>query len=323
MAFTKNAIVFIIFILFLIGCKSRDKSSSSHQIKMNNSNKSENIYSESLKNRIAELETQRDSLEKINIEATKRNLLLQKKNDFIIHITNRLNNIKDRLKLINDNSIVILKNSNDYESQRYLSKSSDELENYLINIENYFSQAHENVNTITNQISESDSELNNLVNELKESTVTIIELNNIIYNISEELTQKKELISLLQQRILSNERKIEDLINELNTAFYIADTRDNLIDNGIIHEVGNSFLGIGGKEVIVPGLSFLDNNFKKIDIRTNEFLRFNSHILELIPDRTEASRKIVNSNNKNYSLLHILDKNIFWQFKALVVVLEK
>ncbi len=156
--------------------------------------------------------------------------------------------------------------------------------------------------------------LNEMVAALKqqlaerEQTIAVLETN--LRSLEGEIVEKSRLIVQRDSVIQSKE-------TELNTVYYIAGTRSELEELGIIDEEGGFLWGLlGSTPVLSSGMD--ETLFNRFDISADRFIAIDGEIEELVPKRNEEY--YMSTSAEEHSTLQILDTDKFWQERFLVII---
>jgi hypothetical protein len=156
-------------------------------------------------------------------------------------------------------------------------------------------------------------------------------LNEMVGNLKTELAAREERIALLEANLkgLENDIVVKTLLiadrdsvissreEELSTVYYIAGTRSELEELGVLDEEGGFLWGLlGATPVLASGLD--ESLFNRLDVRDEWVITVDGEIEELIPKRNQEY--YLSSTQEQGSSLEILDGKKFWQDRYLVII---
>ena len=111
---------------------------------------------------------------------------------------------------------------------------------------------------------------------------------------------------------------IDSQVHLINKAYYIAGTRDELEEKGIIKDEGG-FLGIGSTTVFVNGAD--TDLFTPLDVASESVITIDGEVDELVPER-DVTYYALNAVGEEVTDLSITDPESFWQERYLVIITE-
>ncbi len=138
----------------------------------------------------------------------------------------------------------------------------------------------------------------------------------------QSIAQLQAQVQGLQANVAENVRTIagkDSVIDSqrktMNTAFYVVGTKDELKKKGIITDEGGFLWGLLGSTTVLTD-SIDQSQFEPIDQTTNQSIRVNGKIDEILPNRTAGTF----ATEQNGTALTILSPDKFWRQKYLVIV---
>ena len=157
-------------------------------------------------------------------------------------------------------------------------------------------------------------------------------LNEMVDNLKVQLAEREEKITMLEANlrglendlvakskvIIERDSVIASREEELNTVYYIAGTRSELEEKGILSEEGGFLWGLlGSTPVVANGVD--ESLFNRLDVRDEWVITVDGEIEELVPKRNEQYY-MSTSTQDEHSNLEILDGERFWQERYLVII---
>lgn len=192
----------------------------------------------------------------------------------------------------------------------------------------------DNINTIGVTLKENQKRISNLQLRAKKLGADIAGLNTVIENLKVTIAEREQSIAMLEARVKGLENTVaektqaitdrEVIIDQqqkiLQTAYFIAGTRDELKQKGIIADEGGFLWGlVGSTTVLASGID--QSVFTPIDITKDQTFQVEGEIDEIIPAR-KGTFFATARNHDNKSELTVKDPTRFWQDRYLVVVLN-
>jgi len=121
-------------------------------------------------------------------------------------------------------------------------------------------------------------------------------------------------------QIAEKETQLSEQKRKMNTVFYIAGTRTELQEKGIIDEEGGFLWGLlGSTTVMSPAASA--SEFTALDKTKDNTIHVNGEIDEILP-RRQTDLFAMTTAEEAGSDLKILEPDKFWREQYLVVVLD-
>jgi peptidoglycan hydrolase CwlO-like protein len=195
-------------------------------------------------------------------------------------------------------------------------------------------QLLDNITDIGTALKENRKRIANLQARLKENQGEIASLQSLIENLKSSLLEREQSIAQLQARVqglevtllektatlAEKETQLENQNRRMNTVYYVAATREELEEKGIIKEEGGFLWGLlGSTTVMESGVSAAD--FTPLDRTKEQTLQISGKIAEILPHRNQ-DLFAMSEVGENGSELKILRPEKFWQDNYLVVVLD-
>ena len=156
-----------------------------------------------------------------------------------------------------------------------------------------------------------DETINNLKKMLEERSVTIAMLESKVSGLEGDIVQKTREIAV-------RDSIIDSQVHTINKAYYIAGTRDELEEKGIIKDEGG-FLWFGSTTVLVSGLD--PEAFTPLDVANESVITIDGHVDEIVPQR-DINFYALNAIGEDVTDLSITNPESFWQDRYLVIITE-
>jgi hypothetical protein len=155
--------------------------------------------------------------------------------------------------------------------------------------------------------------IDKLKTSLQEREESIAQLTGRVNGLEQTVADQVKLVS-------EKERVIDDQKRTINKVFYVAGTRRELKDKGIITNEGGFLWGLLGSTTTLA--SDLDTNeFIPLDRNADQTIHLAGKIDEILPHR-KATTYAADATGETSSDLKILEPSKFWQGNYLVVVLD-
>ncbi|HTR81293.1 MAG TPA: hypothetical protein VMM58_06640 [Bacteroidota bacterium] len=166
--------------------------------------------------------------------------------------------------------------------------------------------------------------LDQLVGSLKSSVAereqSISSLETRIKNLEGTIADKDREIGEKNAAIEANDSTIEGQRNRMNTVYYIAGTRDELREKGVISKEGGFLWGLLGSTTVLSA-NVDSSDFKPIDFTQNPSIHVDGKVEEILPKRSPGSFQLAQmGSNEGYVM--IKKPHAFWREKYLVIVLD-
>lgn len=191
------------------------------------------------------------------------------------------------------------------------------------------------VNEIGSALKDNQKKITDLQARLKKAGVESAKLNELIETMKTDIQNREQEIAQLKTNLEGltasvNEKSriiqvkdsvIGDQQKKLNTVYYIAGTRDQLKEKGIITKNGGFLWGLLGSTDVLSG-SIDTTQFQPIDKTAEQTIHLQGKVDEILPQRSPDSYTESTDSDQKNSDLQIVEPNKFWQHKYLVVVLD-
>ncbi len=191
------------------------------------------------------------------------------------------------------------------------------------------------VNEIGSALKDNQKRITDLQARLKSSHVESAKLNQLIETMKSDIQTREQEIAQLKSNlegltasvsekthiIQAKDSVIGDQQKKLNTVYYIAGTRDELKEKGIITRNGGFLWGLLGSTDVLTG-SIDTAQFTPIDKTSEQTIHLQGKVDEILPQRSPDTYVESDNTDQKNSDLQITEPNKFWQHKYLVVVLD-
>lgn len=260
-----------------------------------------------------ESESKNNSINTIEKKYVTRDSILESYVTTINEIQDNLDSIKSKEKIINNNSKDI---SNKTTAELILDD--------LATIDNYMATNKQKMELLKSKIKSQDTSLNKsnaLVVSIyklferanKDLELRDMELGDIKDHLGKINTELKNMTNTINEKTKESSKKTI----ELNTAYYAIGTEKELLKKGIITGEGG-FIGIG--KSMKMNTDFIQNYFRKINIKVNTTIDINSKSAKLITVHPNNSYKIVGTK-KHVDSIEITNNKDFWAASKFLVIL--
>ena len=195
-------------------------------------------------------------------------------------------------------------------------------------------QLLQNISEIDSTLKNNRKRISDLQTRVKAFAVDIANLNILVENLRASVLEREQSIARLEARvqglettvmqktalIQEKETMLDQQQQKMNTVYYVAGTKAELKEKGIITDEGGFLWGLLGSTTIMS--SGVDPSaFTPIDRTKDQTLHLQGVIDEILPRRSEGYFA-ASSVNDSSSDLKILRPDKFWQDNYLVVVLD-
>lgn len=200
-------------------------------------------------------------------------------------------------------------------------------------------EALESIALLNASIQRTKEKIHSLEESLRKSGTKVKGLNRMIANLKNNVSQKEDQIALLTGRVDSltttvaglettvrakedtiyvKEQRIEEKRREAGTIFYVAGTRKELENSGVVEAKGG-VLGVG--KTLALSAKFNDSVFTPLDTDQETVIRIpatpNAKV-QVVSPQTKGSYEVTVEGDQ--VVIHILDPIEFRKVKHLVVV---
>ncbi len=195
-------------------------------------------------------------------------------------------------------------------------------------------QLLQNISEIDSTLKNNRKRISDLQTRVKAFAGDIANLNTLVENLRASVLEREQSIAQLEARVQGLETTVMQkttLIQEkemmldqqqkhMNTVYYVAGTKAELKEKGVITDEGGFLWGLlGSTTIMVSGVD--QSVFTPIDKTREQTLHVQGTIDEILPRRS-ADFFAASSADENGSDLKILRPDKFWQDNYLVVVLD-
>jgi uncharacterized protein YlxW (UPF0749 family) len=176
------------------------------------------------------------------------------------------------------------------------------------------------VNTLQARVRDYRGQVENLNGLLEQLKTTLQERETAIAQLKAQVQGLEKTVAEQTLMVSDRDRTIEEQKKQIGTAYYIAGTRDELEEKGIITEEGGFLWGLlGSTTTIASGMDL--SHFTPIDREAMNTIHIQGEIEEILPHR-KAEYYATAEMGEGATDLKILKPGKFWQGNHLVVVLD-
>jgi outer membrane murein-binding lipoprotein Lpp len=191
-----------------------------------------------------------------------------------------------------------------------------------------------NIEEIGTALSDGRKRIGDLQTRVRKYRGEVANLNTLLENLKASLAEREAAIAQLkgqvqgleqtvaeQTRLVSEkERTIDEQKRELGKVFYVAGTRKELEEKGIITEEGGFLWGLlGSTTAIASGVN--DAEFTPLDRYEMRTIHIQGKIDEILPHR-RPDYYATAERGEGMTEIKVLEPGKFWQGNHLVVVLD-
>ena len=247
-------------------------------------------------------------------------------------LNDRTQFVEEILKSVNDIYADLQKASS--KEKELISKGSGPSETPWVNSPDTRARYLLSISEIGSTLKDNRKKINDLQGRIRAYRGEVSNLNALVEKLKVTLQEREESIAQLTGRIKGleqtvadqvslvsqKEKLIEDQTRKMNTVFYVAGTRKELEERGIITEEGGFLWGLLGSTTTLA--SDLDiTAFTPLDKTVDQTIHLQGEVDEILPHR-KLDYYATSATGEESSDLKILDPSRFWQGNYLVVVLD-
>ncbi|HEY6951173.1 MAG TPA: hypothetical protein VI758_02130 [Bacteroidota bacterium] len=163
-----------------------------------------------------------------------------------------------------------------------------------------------------------ESMVDDLKKTLEEREKSVAELTERVQNLQSEVTEKTLVIAARDETIKDQKKMIDDETTALQTVYYVAGSRSELKDKGIITREGGFLWGLFGSTTLL-GDSYDAEYFQPIDKTKESEIEIPGKIDEIVPKRSEGCYTKEELDN-GHTVLKITKPENFWRENHLVII---
>ena len=189
----------------------------------------------------------------------------------------------------------------------------DNLEKQLAEQGNKSKALTQTVNRLKKQLEEKDTYINNLKDELQQSRQQIAELNEQVTDLSNNISELNSNLDVMTVQNAAQQATIENQDAMLNTVWVCIDTKETLVEKGILSKGGL----FQASEISKQGFDkskFMQGNKRDLDI-----IPLHAKKAKIMTSHPESSYKI-NEGEDGFLTIQIFDKDAFWSMSNYLVV---
>jgi len=302
--------ILLIWSMLHIGCQNNPFASSGDANKLEKEN-------DTLKQIIADYERQKKFDTDLIVEKTK---IIDKNQDYIRSLEDSVKKIANRWENTKTATVTDKSSVNELMTQiNRLLGNNDTLALRLIDD----MKGSQNSMQVVSILVKNMKDMKNQIIELENK---IVELNKTVKGLEYE---KKVAVDKMNQAISEKQKALEDLIRiqedkkgkeeQLATAYFVFDTKKNLLAKEIIVQKGLTGKTITKKKIV-------NSDFQKFNYLTNNILvisheELNVQKIELIPAKPLGLFSLYTKDGRTY--LEIKDRELFWSADKYLVIMLK
>ena len=155
--------------------------------------------------------------------------------------------------------------------------------------------------------------VDDLKTQLEVREQSIVQLQASVESLKGEVREKVAVIA-------AREQTIDEQTRELNKVYFVAGTKDELRQKGIITKEGGFPFGLFGSTIAL-GTKFNPADFRTLDKTKDMTIEVTGVVNEIVPKRDTSWYKI-SQPEAGKGLLKITDPSSFWKQNRLVIVTE-
>ncbi len=199
------------------------------------------------------------------------------------------------------------------ETRQGFLKTIDEIGNTLKDNRKKISDLQARVRSYRGEVKNLTALLDNLKATLQEREASIAELKANVEGLQKTVAEQTALVS-------EKQNTIDTQTKTMNTVYYVAGTRKDLEDRGILTEEGGFLWGLLGSTTTLARDVDL-SEFTPLDKTTEQTIHVQGKVEDILPHR-KVDYYATTSDGNNGSDIKILRPERFWQANTLVVVLD-
>lgn len=206
---------------------------------------------------------------------------------------------------------------NDSQTEEEILLHISHLHQQMENSKHKIAIMNNNIQELRKQNTDQHEELHKLDLYVNKLANLVVKKDNEIILMHGQLKNQNLAIGALSEAYAEQAMYNEVLLEIVNTAFFVAGTRKELIDMGVIDMEGG-FIGIGRVKTLNANapVQFLT----PIDIRTTDIIELTGKKAELITTHAPESYEFTFDKESDLALLGIANKLKFWQETNYLVV---
>lgn len=162
-------------------------------------------------------------------------------------------------------------------------------------------------------VAQQEARVAELIATLEDRDINIASLHTSLDSLSLQMAMRESMIANLND-------SITETLNEANKVYLAQDSRQHLIENGVITKEG-AILGIGGQATIAASPD--NDQFIELDKRKVTTIPVYAKRVEMITPHPSESYKIVETPDKKVASIEIRDPEEFWKTSPYLVLAVK
>ena len=228
-----------------------------------------------------------------------------------------LKEIDNQIAAIDEKKQLVKENHTDEQVKEDILLHMEHIQHMMENSKHKIAHLHKNVNELRKADSADQEKIHLLEEELYDMAGMIVQRDTEIATMHDMLTAQGFAIVTLVDAYNDQLSYSEVLLDILNTGFFVAATKKELKDMGILDMEGG-FLGIGRVKTLNANapVQFLT----PIDIRETDFIELQAKKASLITNHPSDSYEFTFDKDQDLVLLGVANKLKFWQEANYMVI---
>jgi uncharacterized protein YoxC len=274
-----------------------------------------------------------DELEKkmADMQAQNRQLSqeMASRDEYIETVTQAVNGVYENLESVRAKEKLLLHQTNEMEANKKLSSQEVRVRllHQIAEIDSNLQGNRQTVAGLQSKISNYKTQyagLKNMIANLQQTIAdrehSIAELQNRIQGLETQVSEKTMQLTQRDSVIEKQHSLIDAQQTRLVTGFYVAGTRKELEEKGIIKNEGGFLWGLFGATTVLTS-GFNSRHFNPINKFSDTTIEIDGRIDEIVPKRNvEFYRQ--SSVDRKHSTLTIAQPTAFWQNNYLVIITD-
>jgi hypothetical protein len=266
------------------------------------------------------VQQEKDQLQKKNDELAGR---LVARDKFIVDVTAMINDIHENLEATwaKENRTVRRATTTEGNTSATPAEVKERIPGRISDMNTVIMESRRKMAALEKKLAESGKRyaglqkmVDDLRNDIESREQSIARLKARVGDRETDVSQKTQVIA-------ADENTIGQQTMKLNEVYYVAGTKDDLKQKGIIRKEGGILWGLLGTTTVLVS-TFDDNNFHSLDKTKGQIITLNAPIDEIVPPRDTSMYTMVRSED-GQTLLKITNPVSFWRERHLVIVTEQ
>ncbi len=270
-------------------------------------------------NRTEELERQVNTLQTDNTQLSQE---ITSRDEYVDKVVNDINDVYNSIEEVKAKESSLLKTATALESEKGLTR--EQVRASVIDkidvIRATLKSNHEQVAKLQSKLASSTKQYAGLKKMVDNLQKTIAERDQSIADLGKRMESLEMDVAQKSRMITEKDSVIDTQYKTITTTYYIAGTKDELEQMGIIKDEGGILWGIGSTTTLASG--FDERMFKPINREVYKSIQVNGRIEEIVPKRSAQfyTKSLVGTDQ---TLLTIAEPDHFWQDKYLVIITDR